>query len=119
VLRAVVLTQYRRLTDGETDGIGVASTVLAKRSLRRAVKSEVAKYYIPKTPHEHTTQTDKRTDKMLYRYRALHYKTKLESVSLSCKSHRSKTVKSNFYPHVQRTDAAITCQSQACRKCKS
>jgi len=41
VLRAVVLTQYRRVTegqtetDGQTDGIAVASTVLAKR---RAVK---------------------------------------------------------------------------------
>ena len=35
VLRAVVLTQYRRVTDGETDGqtdgIAVASTALAKR----------------------------------------------------------------------------------------
>jgi len=39
VLRAVVLTQYRRVTDGgtdgRTDGIAVASTALA---LRRAVK---------------------------------------------------------------------------------
>jgi len=39
VLRAVVLTQYRRVTDGQTDGqtdgIAVASTALAKR---RAVK---------------------------------------------------------------------------------
>jgi len=35
VLRAVVLTQYRRVTDGRTDrrtdGIAVASTVLAMR----------------------------------------------------------------------------------------
>jgi len=31
VLRAVVLTQYRRVTDGHTDGIAVASTALAKR----------------------------------------------------------------------------------------
>ena len=35
VLRAVVLTQYRRVTDGQTDeqtdGIAVASTALAKR----------------------------------------------------------------------------------------
>ena len=35
VLRAVVLTQYRhvsdRRTDGQTDGIAVASTALAKR----------------------------------------------------------------------------------------
>ena len=38
VLRAVVLTQYRRVTDGRTDGIAVASTALAMRALRRAVK---------------------------------------------------------------------------------
>jgi len=44
VLRAVVLTQYRRVTDrrrdrqtdGQTDGIAVASTALAER---RAVKT--------------------------------------------------------------------------------
>jgi len=40
VLRVVILTQYRRVTDGQTDeqtdGIAVASTALA---LRRAVKS--------------------------------------------------------------------------------
>jgi len=35
VLRAVVFTQYRRVTDGQTDGIAVASTALAKR---RSVK---------------------------------------------------------------------------------
>ena len=35
MLRAVVLTQYRRVTDGRTDGIAVASTALA---MRRAVK---------------------------------------------------------------------------------
>ena len=44
VLRAVVLTQYRRVTDGRTDGqidgIAVASTALAMRALRRAVKTE-------------------------------------------------------------------------------
>jgi len=42
VLRAVVLTQYRHVTDGQmdgqTDGIAVASTALAMRALRRAVK---------------------------------------------------------------------------------
>jgi len=46
VLRAVVLTQYRRVMDGrtdrrtdiQTDGIVVASTALAMRALRRAVK---------------------------------------------------------------------------------
>jgi len=49
VLRAVVLTQYRRVTDrqtdrrtdGQTDGIAVASTALALRALRRAVKTEM------------------------------------------------------------------------------
>ena len=47
VLRAVVLTQYRRVTDGrtdrqtdrQTDGITVASTALAMQALRRAVKT--------------------------------------------------------------------------------
>jgi len=43
VLRAVVLTQYQRVTDGQTDGqtdggIAVTSTALAMRALRRAVK---------------------------------------------------------------------------------
>ena len=38
VLRAVVLTQYRRVADGRTDGIAVASTALAMRALRRAVE---------------------------------------------------------------------------------
>jgi len=42
VLRAVVLRQYRRvtdgLTDGQTDGNAIASTALAMRALRRAVK---------------------------------------------------------------------------------
>jgi len=37
VLRAVVLTQYRRVTDRRTDGIAVASTALA---MRHAVKTE-------------------------------------------------------------------------------
>jgi len=36
------LTQYRRVTDGrtdgQTDGIAIASTALAMRALRRAVK---------------------------------------------------------------------------------
>ena len=44
VLRAVVLTQYRRVTygqtDGQNDGIAVASTALAMRALRRAVKTD-------------------------------------------------------------------------------
>jgi len=40
VLRAVVLTQYRRVTDGQTDGRNCRSwyTALAMRALRRAVK---------------------------------------------------------------------------------
>jgi len=44
VLRAVVLTQYRRVTggrtDGQTDGIAIASTALAMRALRLAVKTQ-------------------------------------------------------------------------------
>jgi len=47
VLRAAVLTQYRRVSDGlterqterQTDGITVASTALAMRALQRAVKT--------------------------------------------------------------------------------
>ena len=38
VLRAVVLTQYRLVTDCRTDGIAIASTVLAMRALWRLVK---------------------------------------------------------------------------------
>jgi len=42
VLRAAVLTQYRlvtdRQTDGRTDGIAIANTALAMPALRRAVK---------------------------------------------------------------------------------
>ena len=45
MLRAVVLTQYRRVTDrrtdGQTDGIAVANTALAMRALRRAAKPTV------------------------------------------------------------------------------
>ena len=44
VLRAVVLTPYRRVTDGQTDGIAVASTALA---MRRAVK-KLEPYYLPR-----------------------------------------------------------------------
>jgi len=43
VLRAVVLTQYRRVTDGKTDGIAVASTALAKQ---RAVKIKTNQTFI-------------------------------------------------------------------------
>ena len=43
MLRAVVLTKYWRVTngrtDGQTDGIAIASTMLAMRGLRRAVKT--------------------------------------------------------------------------------
>jgi len=39
VLHAIVLTQYRRVTDGQTDRRNyVAGTALAMRALRRAVK---------------------------------------------------------------------------------
>ena len=34
VLHAAVLTQYRRVTDGQTDGIAVANAALAMRALR-------------------------------------------------------------------------------------
>ena len=39
MLRAVVMTQYRRVTDRHRDGIAIASTVLAMPALRRAVKT--------------------------------------------------------------------------------
>jgi len=51
MLRAVVLTQHRRVTDGrtdgqmdrqtdrQTDGIAIASRALAMRALRRPVKN--------------------------------------------------------------------------------
>ena len=45
VLRAVVLTKYRRVTDrqtdGQTDGIAVANTALAMRALRALYKVDV------------------------------------------------------------------------------
>ena len=50
MLGAVILTQYRRVTDGrtdrQTDGIAVASTVLAMPALWHAVKTN-----IPETGH--------------------------------------------------------------------
>jgi len=46
VLRAVVLTQYRRVTDGRTDGIAVDSTALAMRALRRGVKMKGLEYVL-------------------------------------------------------------------------
>jgi len=46
VLLAIVLTQYRRVTDRQTDGIAVASTALAKwRAVKTITKSEI----IPQT----------------------------------------------------------------------
>ena len=39
MLHAVVLTQYRRVTDRRIDGIAVANTALAMRALRRDVKT--------------------------------------------------------------------------------
>ena len=38
VLRAVVLTQYRRVTDRQTDGIAVANSALAMRALRACAR---------------------------------------------------------------------------------
>ena len=55
MLRAIVLKQYMRVTDGrpdgQTDGIAVAGTALAMRALRRAVKIE-------KSPHLSSGSTD-------------------------------------------------------------
>jgi len=41
VLRAVVLTQYQRVTDRRMDGIAVAGTALAMQALQRTVKVSV------------------------------------------------------------------------------
>ena len=41
VLRAVVLTQYRRVTDRQTDWNAIASTALAMRALLRALRRAV------------------------------------------------------------------------------
>ena len=45
MVRAVVLTQYRRVTDrrtdGQTDGIAVANTALAMRALRARLRLRV------------------------------------------------------------------------------
>jgi len=47
VLRAVVLTQYRHVTDGrQTDRIAIASTVLAMQALRRTLKTTPTKPYL-------------------------------------------------------------------------
>ena len=51
VLRDIVLTQYRRVTDGQTDGIAVASTALAMRALRRAVKNLLSSDTSSTCPH--------------------------------------------------------------------
>jgi len=52
VLRAVVLTQYRRVIDGQTDGIAVASTVFAMRAMRRVVKKLVSSNISSTCPHK-------------------------------------------------------------------
>jgi len=48
VLHAIILTQYRGVTDRQrdrqTDGIAVASTALAMRALRRAVNTRTANF---------------------------------------------------------------------------
>ena len=50
MLHSVVLTQYWRVTDGRTDGqmdgIAIASAALEMRALRRVVKSEAGKVLI-------------------------------------------------------------------------
>jgi len=50
VLRAVVLTQYQRVTDGQTDGIAVASTALAKRRAVKTVRSPKPTFTLTLTP---------------------------------------------------------------------
>ena len=51
-LRSLVLTQYRSVTDVQTDGFGVAYTARAKLDLRRAVKTKM-------TPMSMTNQKEK------------------------------------------------------------
>jgi len=51
VLRAVVLTQYQRVTDGrETGGIPIAITALAMRALLRAVEKDIHCGHTEKNP---------------------------------------------------------------------
>ena len=44
-LQTLVLIEYRRVTDGQTDGVGIASTALGMRALRRTVKTVNSKVY--------------------------------------------------------------------------
>jgi len=63
VLRAVVLTQYRRVTDGRTDGqsdgIAVASTAVAMRALRRAVKKQQSSRGVANLPEATRTRANR------------------------------------------------------------
>jgi len=67
VQRAVVLTQHRRVTDRRkdrrTDGIGIASTALAMRAMRRAVKSLMTCSFIFDADHTRVGRTNERTDR--------------------------------------------------------
>jgi len=54
MLHAVVLTQYRRVTDEQTDGIAIASIVLAIRALQRTVKSVTTTTTTTSTPQPFT-----------------------------------------------------------------
>jgi len=66
VLRAVVLTQYQRVidghTDGETDGIAIASTALAMRALRLTVRNRFFSITITAL-HKKCNNTEIQTDK--------------------------------------------------------
>ena len=60
VLRAVVLTEYRGVTDRQTDGIAVASTALAMRALRRAVKKTSPALFSVASPPAPTDARERR-----------------------------------------------------------
>ena len=59
VLRVVVLTQYRLVTDRQTDRIAAASTGLAMRALRRAVKMHNRSTFTQRVHYCHLSITHK------------------------------------------------------------
>ena len=52
-IRTVVLTQYRRVTDGQTDGIAVASTALAMRCAVKTVRTKAGSFDDTIDPSSH------------------------------------------------------------------